>query len=78
MKFQQVLIGFRALSVFCLPAMLDIFLLTFVGRGLFMTAYMSDDNIIAACYALLVALLLSAGITGSVGSVGNYYLSHVS
>ncbi|KAK0644390.1 hypothetical protein B0T16DRAFT_495224 [Cercophora newfieldiana] len=76
MTLRQLLLKFGALSVFCLPAMLDILLLTFVGRGLFMTAYMGDDNIIAACYGLLVALLLSAGITGSAGSVGNYYLSH--
>ncbi|KAK0616354.1 hypothetical protein B0T14DRAFT_458687 [Immersiella caudata] len=73
---RQLLLKFSALSVFCLPAMLDILLLTFVGRGLFMTAYMGDDTIIAACYGLLVALLLSAGITGNAGSVGNYYLSH--
>ncbi|KAK4448003.1 hypothetical protein QBC34DRAFT_354167 [Podospora aff. communis PSN243] len=75
-SLRQLLLKFSALSVFCLPAMLDIMLLTFVGRGLFMTAYMGDGNIIAACYGLLVALLLSAGITGNAGSVGNYYLSH--
>ncbi|KAK1753914.1 hypothetical protein QBC47DRAFT_429327 [Echria macrotheca] len=65
-----------ALSVFCLPAMLDIILLSFVGRGLFMTAYMGNVYLNAACYALLLSLLLSAGITGWVGSIGNYYLAH--
>ena len=74
----QTLAEFGALSVFCFPAMFDIALLTFLGRGLFMTAYMGDTHLISACYALLAALLLSAGITGWVGSVGNYYLSHVS
>lgn len=71
------LVDFGALSVFCLPAMLDIILLTFVGRGLFMTAYMGDAYLVAACYALLASMLLGAGITGWIGSVGNYYLSHV-
>lgn len=70
-------ISFGALSVFCLPAVVDLFLLTFLGRGLFMTAYMGDDKLIACCYALLVSLLISAGVTGWVGSIGNYYLSNV-
>ncbi|KAK5662693.1 hypothetical protein OQA88_8609 [Cercophora sp. LCS_1] len=74
--FGQKASEFGSLSVFCLPAMLDIVLLTFVGRGLFMTAYMGDGYLVAACYALLISLLLSAGITGWVGSVGNYYLAH--
>lgn len=76
-SLQQKVAEFGALSVFCLPAMLDIVLLTFVGRGLFMTAYMGSEYLIPACYALLISLILSAGITGWVGSVGNYYLSHV-
>ena len=69
---------FGALSIFCLPAILDVVLLTFVGRGLFMTAFMAPEYIEASGYALLVSLLLSAGVTGWVGSVGNYYLPHVS
>ncbi|KAK0615095.1 hypothetical protein B0T17DRAFT_657349 [Bombardia bombarda] len=73
---QKTFIKFGALSIFCLPAIVDIVLLTFVGRGLFMTAFMGQDNLTAACLALLLSLLLSAGVTGWVGSVGNYYLSH--
>ncbi|KAK3987298.1 family 4 putative glycosyltransferase [Cladorrhinum sp. PSN332] len=65
---------FGALSIFCLPAMLDIVLLTFLGRGLFMTAFMGDKYVQPAVFALLISLLLSAGVTGWVGSVGNYYL----
>ncbi|KAK0707728.1 hypothetical protein B0H67DRAFT_543007 [Lasiosphaeris hirsuta] len=75
-RLRRIVAEFGAVSIFCLPAMLDIVLLTFVGRGLFMTAYMGDDHLMAACYALLVSLLLSAGVTGWVGSVGNYYLCH--
>ncbi|KAK3938628.1 putative glycosyl transferase [Diplogelasinospora grovesii] len=73
-RMDQSLVEFSALSIFCLPAILDILLLTFFGRGLFMTAYMGDDYLKAACYGLLISLLLSAGVTGWVGSVGNYYL----
>jgi len=74
----QRVVNFGALSIFCLPAILDLILLTFVGRGLFMTAYMGDQYLIASCYGLLLSLLISAGVTGWVGSVGNYYLCHVS
>ncbi|KAK4208332.1 hypothetical protein QBC37DRAFT_453284 [Rhypophila decipiens] len=70
------IIQLGALSIFCLPAVVDLVLLTFLGRGLFMTAYMGDENLIACCYGLLIALLISAGVTGWVGSVGNYYLSN--
>ncbi|KAM7186124.1 hypothetical protein V8F20_011530 [Naviculisporaceae sp. PSN 640] len=70
------ILQFGALSIFCLPAVVDLVLLTFLGRGLFMTAYMGDEQLIACCYGLLVSLLLSAGVTGWVGSVGNYYLSN--
>lgn len=65
---------FGALSIFCLPAIIDILLLTFVGRGLFMTAWLGNDHLTAASYALLMSLLISAGVTGWVGSIGNYYI----
>lgn len=77
-KVKQAVSEFGAVTIFCLPAMLDIVLLTLVGRGLFMTAFMGDSHLISACYALLISLLLSAATTGWVGSVGNYYLVHVS
>ncbi|EJT52261.1 hypothetical protein A1Q1_05471 [Trichosporon asahii var. asahii CBS 2479] len=65
-----------AMSIFCAPAIVDVILLTFVGRGLFMTAYMDTDMVQAAGYALLTALLLTAGVTGWVGSAGSHYLPH--
>lgn len=67
---------FGAMSIFCLPAILDVVLLTFLGRGMFMTAFMHPEHLRAAVYALLISLLLSAGIVGWVGSTGNYYLAH--
>ncbi|BEI94424.1 uncharacterized protein CcaverHIS019_0608830 [Cutaneotrichosporon cavernicola] len=65
-----------AMSIFCAPAIVDVVLLTFVGRGLFMTAYMDSAVVQAAGYALLTALLLTAGVTGWVGSAGSHYLPH--
>lgn len=69
---------FGALSIFCLPAILDVVLLTFLGRGLFATAFMDPTHVTASGYAILVSLLLAAGITGWVGSGGHYYMPHVS
>ncbi|KAH6896747.1 hypothetical protein B0T10DRAFT_506131 [Thelonectria olida] len=65
-----------AMSIFCAPAIVDVTLLTFVGRGFFMTAFMDYRVLETAGYALLVSLLLTAGVTGWVGSTGNWYLAH--
>lgn len=65
-----------AMSIFCLPAIIDVVLLTFVGRGCFMTAFMEQSHLEAAGYALLASMLLTAGVTGWVGSTGNYYIAH--
>lgn len=67
---------FGALSIFCFPAILDVILLSFLGRGLFTTAFMEPAHIVASGYAVLVSLLLAAGVTGWVGSVGHYYMPH--
>lgn len=72
--FRKRVAEFGALSIFCLPAIIDILLLTFVGRGLFMTAWLGNNHLTAASYALLMSLLISAGVTGWVGSIGNYYI----
>lgn len=69
---------FGALSIFCLPAIIDVVLLTFLGRGLFATAFMDPTHVAASGYAILISLLLAAGITGWVGSGGHYYMPHVS
>ncbi|KAH6983617.1 hypothetical protein BKA56DRAFT_672274 [Ilyonectria sp. MPI-CAGE-AT-0026] len=65
-----------AMSIFCVPAIVDVILLTFIGRGFFMTAFMKPEHLEATGYALLISLLLTAGVTGWVGSIGNYYLAH--
>lgn len=69
-----------ALSIFCFPAIIDVLLLTFVGRGFYLTAFMDieygpDSHIIdMANYAILTSLLMTGGITGWVGSTGGFYL----
>jgi hypothetical protein len=67
-------LGFGALSIFCVPAIIDVCLLTTTGRGFFLTAFMEGNDRLAASYALLASLLITAGVTGWVGSVGGLYL----
>lgn len=69
---------FGALSIFCFPAVIDVILLSFLGRGFYLTAYMSDEVVMMANYAILTALLMTGGITGWVGSTGGFYLFSVS
>lgn len=69
---------FGFLTIFCVPAIIDLLLLTFLGRGLYVTAFMTPVERIMANYALLTALLLTAGVTGWAGSTGGYYLYNVS
>jgi len=66
------------LSIFCIPAIVDVSMLTFLGRGLYLTAFMGDIETLMGTYALLIALLLCAGVTGWVGSGGGFYLFNVS
>jgi len=73
-KLSAIVLEFGALSIFCIPAIMDVSLLTFLGRGFFLTAFMADNDRVVACYALLTSLLISAGVTGWAGSVGGYYL----
>ncbi|RGP77985.1 glycosyl transferase [Fusarium longipes] len=65
-----------AMSIFCLPAIVDVTMLTFLGRGCFMTAFMDPDHLEVAGYALLASMLLTAGVTGWVGSAGHFYMAH--
>ncbi|KAF4946020.1 hypothetical protein FGADI_11524 [Fusarium gaditjirri] len=65
-----------AMSIFCLPAIVDVTMLTFIGRGCFMTAFMQPYHLEVAGYALLASMLLTAGVTGWVGSAGGFYMAH--
>jgi hypothetical protein len=67
-----------ALSIFCVPAIIDVILLTFLGRGLYLTAFMNDELKLMADYAIMAALVMTSGVTGLVGSTGSFYLFNVS
>lgn len=77
-KLKGRLMEFGSLSIFCVPAIVDVCLLTILGRGLLLTAFMDDEELQVASYALLASLLITAGVTGWVGSVGGFYLYSVS
>lgn len=62
------------LGIFALPALIDITLLTTIGRGLYLTTFMSDTNKHLATTALMIALLVCGGFGGWISSGGSYYL----
>jgi hypothetical protein len=73
---QQVPIYYKItfMGIFAIPAFIDIVMLTTVGRGLYVTAYMSDIEKSMATTALMVSLFL-CGATGTwISSGGAYYL----
>lgn len=59
---------FAFLTVFCLPAVCDVMLLVFLGRGVFQSGYMSAEEVVYGTYALLTALLLCSGTIAWIGS----------
>jgi hypothetical protein len=63
-----------SLAIFCIPAIVDVCLLTFLGRGLYLTAFMNLEERVMANYALLTALIMTSGVTGWSGSTGGFYL----
>ncbi|GFF46513.1 hypothetical protein IFM46972_08059 [Aspergillus udagawae] len=65
---------FTFLGIFAVPALIDITLLTTIGRGLYLTTFMSNDDKTLATTALMVALLLCGGFGGWISSGGSYYL----
>lgn len=76
-KVKEMIANLGAMSFFCAPAIIDVVLLTFLGRGLLMTGFFDDSHhLSAAVYGILLSLLVSAGVVGWAGSTGNYYLAH--
>ena len=65
---------FGFLSVFAIPALVDILLLTMTGRGLYLSAFMSHDEQMSATLALMISLLLSGAIGTWISCGGTYYL----
>ncbi|KAL4874591.1 hypothetical protein BJY04DRAFT_11897 [Aspergillus karnatakaensis] len=62
------------LGIFALPALIDIIMLTTVGRGLYLTTFMSNTDKTLATTALMVALLVCGGFGSWISSGGSYYL----
>ncbi|KAF2808374.1 glycosyl transferase [Mytilinidion resinicola] len=65
---------FTFLSVFAIPALIDILLLTTTGRGLYLSAFMPLEDQRYATLALMVSLLLSGAIGTWISIGGTYYL----
>lgn len=74
MPFRARLAKASFLTIFCVPAIVDVGLLTFLGRGLYLTAFMTLEERVMANYAVLAGLIMTAGITGWSGSTGGFYL----
>ncbi|OOF93578.1 glycosyltransferase family 4 protein [Aspergillus carbonarius ITEM 5010] len=62
------------LGIFAVPALIDVTMLTTVGRGLYLTTYMSDLDKTLATTALMIALLVCGGFGSWISSGGSYYL----
>jgi glycosyltransferase involved in cell wall biosynthesis len=62
------------LGIFAVPALIDIMLLTTIGRGLYLTTFMSSTQKTMATTALMVALLACGAVGSWISSGGSYYL----
>ncbi|KAK5000702.1 hypothetical protein LTR66_000493 [Elasticomyces elasticus] len=65
---------FTLLSVFAIPALIDIMLLTTTGRGLYLSAYMTTEEQRSATLALMMSLIISGAIGTWISIGGTYYL----
>jgi len=65
---------FTFLSVFAIPALLDILLLTTTGRGLYLSGTMSHSEQHSATLALMISLLISGAVGTWITCGGSYYL----
>lgn len=62
------------LGIFAVPALIDILLLTTIGRGLYLSTYMSEIEKTMATAGLMFGLLLTGAIGTWIGNGGSYYL----
>ncbi|KAI8933556.1 hypothetical protein NX059_009290 [Plenodomus lindquistii] len=65
---------FTFLSVFAIPALVDIILLSTLGRGLYLSTSMTEGQLEFATHALMCSLLLSGAIGTWISIGGTYYL----
>lgn len=69
--------SFKALAyfgVFAIPALVDVLLLTFYGKGLYISVDMGDWQTRMATLALLTVLVCCGPITNFIGVGGSFYL----
>jgi hypothetical protein len=66
---------FTFLSVFAIPALIDILMLTTTGHGLYLSARMSYQEQHSATVALMISLLASGAIGTWITCGGTYYLA---
>jgi hypothetical protein len=62
---------FTFLSVFAIPALIDILLLTTTGRGLYLSSHIEQHS---ATLALMISLLISGAVGSWITCGGSYYL----
>ena len=60
-------------GIFAVPAFIDVMLLTTIGRGLYLTTFMSSHQKTLATTALMMALLMSGSVGSWIGTGGCYY-----
>jgi len=63
------------LSVFAIPAFIDIMMLTTTGHGLWLSSYMSGTEQHSATIALMLSLILSGAFGTWISCGGTYYLA---
>jgi hypothetical protein len=65
---------FTFLSVFAIPALLDIILLTTTGKGLYLSGDMTETELKSATLGLMISLLISGAVGTWITCGGSYYL----
>jgi hypothetical protein len=66
---------FTFMSVFAIPALIDIIMLTTTGHGLWLSSYMSKTEQHSATVALMLSLVLSGAFGTWISCGGTYYLA---
>lgn len=61
------------LGIFAVPALIDVMLLTTIGRGLYLTTFMTSAEKTMATTALMLALLVCGAAGSWISSGGSYY-----
>ena len=60
-------------GIFAVPALFDVMLLTTIGRGLYLTTFMTSEQKTMSTTALMLALLMSGAFGAWICSGGSYY-----